>query len=56
MSRIRNTSSTRRSRWRAIFTKSRTRLWHLTAYGGTVLVTAVATAASTQAGVGGTEV
>ena len=52
MSRIRNTSSTRRSRWRAIFTRSRTRLWHLTAYGGTVLVTA----ASTQAGVGGTEV
>ena len=56
MSGIRNTSSTRRSRWRAIFTRSRTRLWHLTAYGGTVLVTAVATAASTQAGVGGTEV
>jgi serine protease len=42
-----------------MFTKSRarahTRLWRLTAYGGTVLMTAVAIAATTQAGVGGAE-
>jgi hypothetical protein len=40
-----------------MFTKSRkrTRLWRLTAYGGTVLATALAVAASTQAGVGGAE-
>jgi hypothetical protein len=45
--------STRRSEPRAIFTKSRTRtrLWRLAAYGGTVLVTAVAAAASTQGAV-----
>ena len=34
-----------------MFTKSRTRLWRLAASGGTVVATAVAVAASTQAGV-----
>src|SRR5215472_7345493 len=51
---IRNAMSTRRSGRRSTVTKSRTRPWRLTAYGGTMLVTAVAIA-STQAAVTGAQ-